>query len=228
MVWEIVSLSLRISARFWNKINVGTHNLYNRSISFKTLKICAERNVGSPVAAKRSTISTTSRSTWSTRSRSTSSTRSRSPSSTRSRPTISTRSKDQQHQDHHLCAEHVSESCGGQESCWVTEVLDVGHRYRGVVHPAHWELGVENRLEKHGSEWWCFWSFLSMFGCVPWLRWSLGHHKDNEVMLRGTREKLVMNHKTNCSISPVGYFLLFTLWWKWLLIGQYNGRDGDM
>ena len=63
MVWEMVSLSLRISARFWNKINVGTLNLYNRSISFITLKICAERNIGSPTAAKRSTISTTSRST---------------------------------------------------------------------------------------------------------------------------------------------------------------------
>ena len=29
---------------------------------------------------------------------------------------------------------------------------------------------------------------------------------DEEVMLRETREKLVMNHKTNCSISPVEYF----------------------
>ena len=63
MVWEIVSLSLRISARFWNKINVGTHNLYNRSISFKTLKICAERYARSSGVAKRSTIPTTSRST---------------------------------------------------------------------------------------------------------------------------------------------------------------------
>ena len=27
MVWEIVSLSLRISARFWNKINVGSQEI---------------------------------------------------------------------------------------------------------------------------------------------------------------------------------------------------------
>ena len=48
-------------------------------------------------------------------------------------------------------------------------------------------------------------------------------------MLRGTREKLVKNHKTYCSISPVGYFLavdpLMIMIIDW---PEDNGRVGDM
>ena len=60
----------------------------------------------------------------------------------------------------------------------MTEVLDVGHRYRGVVNPAHRELGVENKLEKHGRDSDCRSVsdgvvevlYLCYLGCVPWLR----------------------------------------------------------